>query len=36
MVRIACMECDTSFKRKTITANTKCPKCGSYDLEVIS
>ena len=31
---LECMECGKKFRRKNPGINTKCPKCGGYDIDI--
>lgn len=33
-VKLECQECGKKFSKKNPTSNTKCPKCGSYDIDL--
>jgi Zn finger protein HypA/HybF involved in hydrogenase expression len=33
-MKLQCQECDKKFNRKNANFNTKCPKCGSYDIDL--
>ena len=33
-VKLECQECGKKFSKSNPTSNTKCPKCGGYDIDV--
>jgi len=33
-VKLECQECGKKFSKSNPTSDTKCPKCGGYDIDI--